>query len=100
MPMPTETDADRLAMIRAVDDTVAIYHGTTISVIFDNNYELAEVGEGFGVSGRQPMLQARTSDLPGIREGSQITVAAADYVVAAHRPDGTGMTEIALRESD
>lgn len=94
-----ETDADRLAMIQAVSDVTGIYNGQTISVIFDNDYHNAEIGEGVGISGRQPLVTARTSDLPGVREGSEIIVGATDYVVAVPRPDGTGMTELALREA-
>ena len=97
MPMPNETDADRLAMIQAVDNTTVRFNGQQVSVIFDHDHELYGVGEGVGISGRQTMVTARTMDLPGIREGSEITVGVSDYLVVSHQPDGTGMTVLFLR---
>lgn len=79
----------------AVSCTVA---GQAVSGIFDNGFALGSVGVT-GIAGAQPTLTLPTSALAGEAVGQAVTVNAVAYTVAAHEPDGTGMSRLLLERA-
>ena len=83
----------RLANTMAVVDSVA-----DIAAIFDNAYALGSVGP-YGMASTQPVLTLRTQDVPADPVGKSAVVGAITYLVAAHEPDGTGVSRLLLEAS-
>ena len=79
----------------AVDATVA---GQAVRGIFDNGFALGDVGMA-GIAGNQPVLTVPTASVPASPVGSAAVVNAINYVVAAHEPDGTGMSRLLLERA-
>lgn len=79
----------------AVDATV---NGQAVRGIFDNGYALAQVA-GAGMAGTQPTLVVSTASLSADPVGQSVVVGAASYVVAAHEPDGTGVSTLLLERA-
>lgn len=69
--------------------------GSAVQAIFDNGYALGAVGV-VGVAGSQPSLTLPTASVPANPVGSAAVVSGANYLVAAHEPDGTGMSLLLL----
>lgn len=76
----------------AVSCTLA---GATVQAIFDNGYAAGAVGV-IGVASSQPSLTLATASVPANPVGSAVVVSGASYLVAAHEPDGTGMSLLLL----
>jgi len=68
---------------------------STINAIFNNEYELVDIGE-HGVESSIPLLTVKSSDVTGISQGDGFTVNGVTYKAVIIRPDGTGITEIQL----
>ena len=83
------------AHLANVDATV---NGVAVSGIFDNGFALGSVGVT-GIAGAQPTLTLPTSVLAGEAVGQAVTVNAVAYTVAAHEPDGTGMSRLLLERA-
>lgn len=79
----------------------AAFKGADISVIFDNGY-FAVPGEEVDVSSSQPAVFCRTEDVSTVVQGDTLSIydggTARDYTVTEVRPDGTGMTVLALEK--
>lgn len=74
--------------------------GVGVRAIFDNGYALGNVGSGgLGMAGTQPSLRVRTADMAADPVGQAVTVNAAAYTVAAHEPDGTGISLLLLERA-
>lgn len=78
-----------------VNATVA---GQAVRGIFDNGFALGDVGMA-GMAGTQPVLTVPTASVPASPVGSTAVVNAINYVVAAHEPDGTGMSRLLLERA-
>jgi hypothetical protein len=66
---------------------------TSITVIFDNAYQLA-----YGlVEGTNPVILAKAADVPGVAQGDAISLRSVNYTIADIEPDGTGMTVLRLK---
>jgi hypothetical protein len=78
----------------AVDATV---NGQAVRGIFDNGFALGSVG--IGMAGTQPTLRLRTADVAADPVGQAVSVNAVAYTVAAHEPDGTGMSMLMLERA-
>ena len=101
--MPLETASD----LSSFFDTDT--HGTSVSYtpvggssntivgIFNNEYELVDVGET-GVEASLPILTVKTSDVPNLAQGDSFVIGSTTYKSVVNRPDGTGVTEIQLEE--
>jgi len=87
--MTIESAADRLAMLADWDS--AVFGADTISGVFDNKF--VEVN---GVEDVHPVFTCRTADVPGVAQGSAITVNGTAYTVVGVQPDGTGMSMLLL----
>lgn len=72
-------------------------NGQPVEAVFDDGFALGTVG--IGMAARGPALTLRTSDLTGEPVGQAATVGATAYVVAAHEPDGTGMSVLMLERA-
>jgi len=69
--------------------------GASVSAIFDNDYELAEIGS-VGMSASGPALTLATADVPADPVGASAVVGSTSYIVAEHRPDGLGVSVLLL----
>lgn len=78
----------------AVDATV---NGAAVRGIFDNGFALGAVG--IGMAGTQPTLRLRTADVAADPVGQAVSVNAVAYTVAAHEPDGTGVSVLMLERA-
>lgn len=67
----------------------------TVTAIFDNGHARADVGYA-GMAGTQPMLTLPTASVPSGVVGLGAVVGSTSYTVAAHEPDGTGISVLML----
>lgn len=72
--------------------------GNAVVGIFDNGHSLGNVG-AFGMASTQPALVLPTASVPTNPVGQAVVVASVGYVVAAHEPDGTGISRLVLEVS-
>jgi hypothetical protein len=73
----------------------AIWNSTSISVIFDNAYM-----DAIGVSGSNPVVLAKTSDMPNVKRGNAIAVNTINYLISEPpQHDGTGMVRLELKKA-
>jgi hypothetical protein len=79
----------------AVDATV---NGQAVRGIFDNGFASAEVGL-VGMSSSRPMLTLPTAGLSANPVGQTAVVGGTSYLVAAHQPDGTGVSTLMLERA-
>lgn len=69
--------------------------GVPVRGIFDRPHQLASVG-AYGVASTQPTYTLRSADVPAGVVGLSLVHAATSYTVAAHEPDGTGISTLVL----
>lgn len=89
-----ESDADRLASIKALGGLLVRFQGGEFWAIFDNDYQ--DVLNGM-VEGRGPALSARTMDVQELPKDVVVPVSGTDYRIKRPEPDGTGMTVLLLK---
>ena len=70
-------------------------NGSSVSAIFDNANALGSVGP-YGMASTQPMLTLPTTSVPANPVGLSAVVGAVTDLVAAHEPDGTGVSRLLL----
>jgi hypothetical protein len=75
----------------------ATVNGAAVRGIFDNGFALGAVG--IGMAGTQPTLRLRTADVAADPVGQAVSVNAVAYTVAAHEPDGTGISVLMLERA-
>lgn len=73
-------------------------NGVTVAAIFDNANALGSVGP-YGMASTQPTLTLPTTSVPANPVGLSAVVGAVTYLVAAHEPDGTGVSRLLLEAS-
>lgn len=83
------------AVVAHMANVEAVVGGNALDVIFDNGYALGNVGL-LGMATSQPSITLKTTDVPATPVGSAVTVNATAYLVAAHEPDGSGMSRLLL----
>ena len=76
----------------------ATVNGQAVQAIFDNGFALGAVGLA-GMAGVQPTLTLPTASVPASPIGVAAVVNATNYLVAAHEPDGTGMSRLLLERA-
>lgn len=104
--MAIETDIERAIFLSADDFGVsATYvkdkrYGTeaTISGLFDNEHYAVDTGGSVPVTMQQPVFVCLTSAVSGIEQNDILTISSTQYRVRDIRPDGQGMTTLALEE--
>lgn len=72
--------------------------GVAVSVIFDNAYAAGNVGL-LGMASTQPSIIMPTAQVPGSPIGAAVSVNASNYLVAAHEPDGSGISRLWLESA-
>ena len=73
----------------------ATVSGVPVDVIFENAYALGNAGI-LGMAGTQPAIVLPTAQVPASPIGAAVSVNATAYLVAAHEPDGTGISRLML----
>lgn len=98
--MPVETADDRLILLADFGESVTYTpnggSGTTITAIFDNQYDAVDAGGSVEFATVLPRLTVRTSDIPNAADGDTFVVRNNSYTARIIMDDGTGITEIAL----
>lgn len=89
--------SDVANLLKDFGQTVTL-NGVSVQAIFDNAHELGSVGP-IGMAGTQPMLTLPTASVPASPVGKACVVGATTYAVAAHEPDGTGVSVLMLEKS-
>jgi hypothetical protein len=92
-----DTDADRLALLMDFGVS-ATFNGNTITGILDNEYEGVDVGAEVEFALSTFKFTCRTSDIPNVAFGNQITINSVVYNIVVIMPDGQGMTELQLEK--
>lgn len=69
--------------------------GVAVQGIFDAAYAAASVG-AYGMAGSAPALTLATASVPADPVGLAAVVGGVSYLVAAHEPDGTGISRLLL----
>lgn len=72
--------------------------GVSVAVIFDNANALGSVGP-FGMASTQPSITLPTAQVPASPVGTTVVVGGGTYLVAAHEPDGTGISRLVLESA-
>ena len=101
--MAVATDAVRLQFLKDFGISDATYRDTsagttaTIYALLRREYLEEEAGGEVGVESSAPFAFVRTSDVPNVVQGDQITISGTTYTIWAVEPDGEGMTDLRLR---
>ena len=72
--------------------------GSGVAVLFDNANALGSVGP-FGMASTQPSITLPTAQVPSTPVGTTVVVGGGTYLVAAHEPDGTGISRLLLESA-
>ena len=78
--------------------TAATLNGVAVSGIFDAPLALGVVGE-YGMASTQPSITLPTAQVPVDPVGTSVVVGGSTYLVAAHEPDGTGISRLLLESA-
>ena len=78
--------------------TTVTLNGLTVPAIFDAAFALGSVG-AYGMASSQPMLTLATADVPANPVGLTAAANGTSYLVAAHEPDGTGVSRLLLEKA-
>lgn len=76
----------------------AAFKSKAISVIFDQDYYAAG-GQEVDIESTKPAAVCKSADVTGVKIGDSITVDGDAYTVINVKPDGTGITVLALQEA-
>jgi len=83
------------AVMARLSNAVALISGVEINVIFDNEYF-----DAIGVSGSNPVVIAKTSEIPNVKRGDAIAVNGANYLIGdPPQHDGSGLVRLELRKA-
>lgn len=100
--MTVETAADRAIFLSDFGEDIKFiatgYAARVVKCIFDNVYQEVEAGMSVGISMQQPRILCRTSDIPGVTEGTTVIRGGVTYVVRVVMSDGLGMSELILEK--
>ena len=69
---------------------------STISGLFDSDYQLADLGGGVGVASADPRFVCRTVDVASAASGDALVVSSTTYTIRTVEDDGTGVTTLVL----
>lgn len=94
LDLQTRTNVATLAVF---GELVTIGLTTGIRASFDDPYALSRVGDA-GMASNSPALSLQTTSVPANPVGQAVVVRGVDYVIAAHEPDGYGMSRLVLEK--
>ncbi len=86
------------AVLSRLSNAAVTVDGAEVNGIFDNGYDLATVGLS-GMASTQPTFTLSTSSVPASPVGTPVVVNGTNYLVAAHEPDGTGISRLILERA-
>lgn len=86
------------AVFARLSNTQAVVNGVTVGGIFDSASTLGDVGL-MGMASTQPQLTVPTSALSSDPVGQTAVIGGVSYLVAAHEPDGTGVSVLRLERA-
>jgi hypothetical protein len=69
--------------------------GVSVPAIFDAAFALGSVG-AYGMASTQPTLTLASASVPANPVGLTVVANGQSYLVAAHEPDGTGVSRLLL----
>lgn len=95
-----ESDADRLALIKALGGQLVRHPAGEFWAIFEREYYEAAFGDGPGVGTSQPALtSARTIDVKALTRDTPLRIdgESETFFVKKHQPDGTGMSVVLVK---
>lgn len=75
--------------------TTVTLDSVSVPAIFDAAFALGSVG-AYGMASTQPSLTLASADVPASPIGKTAVVNGTSYTVAAHEPDGTGVSRLLL----
>ena len=70
-------------------------NGVSVPAMFDNGYASGDVGV-LGMASTQPAITLATADVPASPVGMAAVCNGTAYTIAAHEPDGTGISRLLL----
>lgn len=89
---------NRAVVTRLSTGEVITVGGSVVDAIFDNGNALGNVGL-MGMASTQPLLTMATADVTANPVCAAVLVGSAAYLVAAHEPDGTGISRLLLESA-
>lgn len=98
--MSTSTPFARLeqrlnhAVMAHLSNATALLNGVEVAGMFDNSYHAGDIG--IGMASTQPAFTTLTTNVTGEAVGQLLVINGTSYYVAAHEPDGTGMSLLLL----
>ena len=82
------------AVMAHLSNATATLNGVDVAGIFDNAYHAGDIG--IGMASTQPAFTTLTTNVTGEAVGQLLVIHGTSYYVAAHEPDGTGMSLLLL----
>ena len=82
------------AVMAHLSNAVATLNGVQVAGMFDNSYHAGDIG--IGMASTQPAFTTLTANVVGEAVGQLLVINGVSYYVAAHEPDGTGMSLLLL----
>jgi hypothetical protein len=82
------------SVFKHLANAAAIVGGATVRGVFRNGFMLADGGVGMGTT--NPVFTCATAELPAAPVGETLALGSSTYVIAAHEPDGTGVSVLML----
>lgn len=82
------------AVVGRLSNAVATLNGVEVAGIFDNAYHAGDIG--IGMASTQPAFTTLAANVVGEAVGQLLVINGTSYYVAAHEPDGTGMSLLLL----
>ncbi len=100
--MAVETDVERAIMLADFGESVTYTpsggSASTITGIFDREYQAVDTGGEVAFAVEQPRLAVKTSDVANAAEGDSVVISGVNYIVRVVMNDGTGLTDLALEK--
>lgn len=88
-----EASVNNAVMVHLPNATGTL-NGVEVAGVFDNAYRAGDIG--IGMASTQPAFTTLTAHIVGEAVGQLLTINGVSYYVAAHEPDGTGMSLLLL----
>ena len=82
------------AVMAHLSNATATLNGVEVAGMFDNSYHAGDIG--IGMASTQPAFTTLTAHVTGEAVGQLLVIHGTSYYVAAHEPDGTGMSLLLL----
>ena len=82
------------AVMAHLSNATATLNGVEVVGMFDNSYHAGDIG--IGMASTQPAFTTLTAHVTGEAVGQLLVIHGTSYYVAAHEPDGTGMSLLLL----